>query len=73
MKNGTPAVNRRDRDLAIWKAGARHGPFEFAQRTIRERLLAGIDPDRRRALEARIEGVRQRLHGAAARPGAQLD
>lgn len=70
---GSWAVNRRDRDLAIWKAGARHGPFEFAQRTIRERLLAGIDPDRRRALEARIEGVRQRLHGAAARPGAQLD
>lgn len=55
------AAHRRDRDLAIWQAGARRGPFEFAQRTVRDRLVASIDPKRRRLLEAEIARARARL------------
>jgi len=54
-------AHRRDRDVTIWQAGARHGPFEFAQRTVRDRLVAKIDPGRRRVLEDEIARVRAGL------------
>jgi len=64
-------AHRRDRDLAIWQGGVRHGPFEFAQRTLRDRLVATIDPERRRVLEGEIERARERLQKAgASRPEA---
>ena len=60
-------AHRRDRDVTIWQAGARHGPFEFAQRTVRDRLAAKIAPARRRVLEAEIERVRARLEAPGER------
>lgn len=54
-------AHRRDRDLAIWQAGARHGPFEFAQRTVRDRLVSTMDPGRRRVLDREVARARARV------------
>jgi len=58
---GSWTAHRRDRDLTIWQTGGRHGPFEFAHRTVRDRLATSIDRDRRSFLEQEIESARRRL------------
>lgn len=50
-------ARRRDRDVALWKAGARRGPFEFAQRVVRRRVYETIDPRRRRELHLALAGA----------------
>jgi len=52
LRTWTP--RRRDRDAVLWAAGARLGPFEFAQRPVRERLYASMDPRRRSELHRAV-------------------
>ena len=48
------ADSRRDRDMVIWTGGARRGTFEFSHGALRRSVYRSLDPERRRALHAKV-------------------
>lgn len=56
------ADSRRQRDVALWVQGARHGTFEFAHPSIRRAIAASLSPERAQVLHRRIaEAIEARL------------
>ncbi len=56
------ADSRRQRDVALWVQGARHGTFEFAHPSIRRAIAASLSPERAQILHRRIaEAIEARL------------
>lgn len=65
--------SRRERDLEMWRRGARRGSFEFAHRGVQREVYESVSRGRRRTLHAQAAGVlRRRADGVPGRTLAEL-
>lgn len=58
------ADSRRERDLAMWLQGARHGTFEFAHSSIRRTIARTLGRDRAQVLHRRVARALEERHAS---------